>query len=1223
MNVSLLFLLLETLTALALVLTAHGLRKRFGPGPLYGLLGLFAALMVFSTDTAAAVQWGPFHFLVGSTVFFPALLAGVFLLYVFDGPASARAGIGIVLLATFLTPLVATLLNWHLSQSNATFSLLHSNLRVYFASPGALFGDFLFLAVSWQFLANRFFKVPLSLRVILVFVATLYLDALLFVPLAFWGESFFNGVFQANLLTRFFLALCLLPFLIPYLGLFRHELGLPASRHALAILQRDQNLQEELNQAREEIQRREEIEIQLRESEERGMALLTATPVGILIVDPQRHVVVDVNPAACSILEGPPEQIVGKGCREILCEDVENCPFDPDHPDSYGNQEETLTTLTGRKVPVLKTLVPVVLSGTSHLLESFIDISERKRAEEELENSKRMLEVVLDTVPERVFWKDRDSRFLGCNAAFAEDAGLQSPDEIIGKYDREMSWGDIADAYRKDDLAVLESGKAKLHYEEPFQMADGTQGWVYTSKVPLRDNTGHVFGVLGAFHDITERRRMEEALSRRDDILEAVSFVAEHFLQTERFQENVETALEKLGEATRSSRVYIFENGPTRDNGDVTMNQRYEWTAEDVEAQIDNPDLQEVLYRETGFGRWMETFLAGKPVYGHVRDFPEGERALLEPQAILSIAVVPIWVGGQWWGFLGFDDCRWSRDWSPVEVDALRTAAGALGAAIQRQRDIRALGTSEERLELVLKGANLGYWDWELPSGQVIFNARWGEILGLNTGEMPVDIKVWQERIHPEDKDRVFAALQKHMSGESATFACEYRLQHKEGHYVWILGQGRIVQRDGEGQPFRMAGTMADIMEKVEADRRLAEAQANEKELESRIEESLLKGHLPRQIQGGMVDALSISSLHMDGDFFDFFSYTPHCFDLVVGDVMGKGIQAALIGAGAKTRFLRAIGKLALQVKEGGFPPLGRLVDRVQQEIAPQLMELERFITLSYTRFHLDKGLLEFVNCGHTHTMHYDSKSGQCRLLGGENMPLGFVESQHIHVMEAEVQVGDCLLFYSDGVTEAASPEGELFQTHRLLDFLAHHQHLPPDAIIQELKTTVEAYTQSSGFSDDFTCIVLKLLPPYCFQTDLSIPGSLTELHRVRDFVQENALKTQQFTEVDGNLLTVGVQETVVNIITHEFKRQVGKQILLEGLGTDKELTFRLTYPGQAFNLETVPEPNLEKGHPESLNDHGRGVYIIRQIFNEARTRQIAPDRARIELVKTFSSGEE
>jgi PAS domain S-box-containing protein len=136
-----------------------------------------------------------------------------------------------------------------------------------------------------------------------------------------------------------------------------------------------------------------------------------------------------------------------------------------------------------------------------------------------------MLQSVLDATPVRVFWKDLNLRYLGCNTHFARDAGLERPSQLLGEDDFAMGWRDQAELYRADDRAVIESGEAKLNYEEPQTTPDGRTIWLRTSKIPLRGADGEIFGVLGTYEDITEYKRLAEQSLHREK-LEAIGRLA-------------------------------------------------------------------------------------------------------------------------------------------------------------------------------------------------------------------------------------------------------------------------------------------------------------------------------------------------------------------------------------------------------------------------------------------------------------------------------------------------------------------------------------------------------------------------------------------------------------------------------------------------------------------------------------------------------------------------
>lgn len=163
-------------------------------------------------------------------------------------------------------------------------------------------------------------------------------------------------------------------------------------------------------------------------------------------------------------------------------------------------------------------VAPPSLGLLSYLLSELARIESRAA----LQESRNLLQSIIDNAPIRVFWKDRESRYLGCNPAFAQDAGLQTPADLIGRDDFAMGWAEQAEIYRADDRQVMASGVARMNYEEPQTTPDGRTIWLRTSKVPLQDASGQVVGVLGIYDDITERKNTQLALQQRDQYQRAL-----------------------------------------------------------------------------------------------------------------------------------------------------------------------------------------------------------------------------------------------------------------------------------------------------------------------------------------------------------------------------------------------------------------------------------------------------------------------------------------------------------------------------------------------------------------------------------------------------------------------------------------------------------------------------------------------------------------------------
>ncbi|MFZ0454332.1 MAG: PAS domain-containing protein [Ignavibacteriaceae bacterium] len=147
---------------------------------------------------------------------------------------------------------------------------------------------------------------------------------------------------------------------------------------------------------------------------------------------------------------------------------------------------------------------------------------EGKQIKNELYQSREMLQLILDTIPQRVFWKDLNFKYLGCNEKFAGDANLDSPFEIVGKNDFDLTWKELGNLYREDDREVIDNDSPKLDFEEFIIQSDGTRLWLKTSKVPLHDRNGNVIGILGTYENITQQKKNEENLEKEKILLRTI-----------------------------------------------------------------------------------------------------------------------------------------------------------------------------------------------------------------------------------------------------------------------------------------------------------------------------------------------------------------------------------------------------------------------------------------------------------------------------------------------------------------------------------------------------------------------------------------------------------------------------------------------------------------------------------------------------------------------------
>ncbi|NET31854.1 MAG: PAS domain-containing protein [Cyanothece sp. SIO1E1] len=161
------------------------------------------------------------------------------------------------------------------------------------------------------------------------------------------------------------------------------------------------------------------------------------------------------------------------------------------------------------------------------------EIQDRLAAEVELIKSQRLLQLVIDNIPQLIFWKDLDSIFLGCNQQVAEVTGMGSPDAVIGKSDYDMPWPQTAaEAYRQIDHQVMSSDQAQLHIIETLQQPDGEQVWLDINRIPLHGIDGRVIGILVTVEDITERQQAEASLQKALEQAEYQSYLLRTVIDT-------------------------------------------------------------------------------------------------------------------------------------------------------------------------------------------------------------------------------------------------------------------------------------------------------------------------------------------------------------------------------------------------------------------------------------------------------------------------------------------------------------------------------------------------------------------------------------------------------------------------------------------------------------------------------------------------------------------
>jgi len=271
-------------------------------------------------------------------------------------------------------------------------------------------------------------------------------------------------------------------------------------------------------------------------------------------------------------------------------------------------------------------------------------------------------------------------------------------------------------------------------------------------------------------------------------------------------------------------------------------------------------------------------------------------------------------------------------------------------------------------------------------------------------------------------------------------------------------------------------------LEKAYADleqARLAKEELDRKsqQVQSRIEQLLLQASPPASLAGASCSSISLASGYLDGDFSEFVTYDNDKFDLLTGDVMGKGIQAALVAAGVKSRFLKIISEQSYRNSPFELSGLARILLELHSCSIAELTRLQMFITLNLARFDLKRKQMAFIDCGHPKILQLNAATGRVDVLEGVDLPLGVDPEPEFAVKVVDFHPGDVFCWYSDGVTEAENSAGEQFGVLRLVEVLQKYNLLDPDGLLQKICSEVQQFSGGENFEDDFSCISLRIDP--------------------------------------------------------------------------------------------------------------------------------------------------
>ena len=427
-----------------------------------------------------------------------------------------------------------------------------------------------------------------------------------------------------------------------------------------------------------------------------------------------------------------------------------------------------VVTKGGAEIPVETRVVPGVWNGEPALFGVTKDVSALRLSEEKFDRLFRSnpASMAVSSLPEQ--------HLIDVNDAFLDTLGY-TRDEVIGRTSLELEL--FVEPEEQHDVAdqLREQGRV-ADRELRIRRRDGTiLDGVFSGEIIESGGQQYLLTVM---IDLTERKQAEEALRESE----------EKFRLVADFTYDWETWRNPDG-------TYRYVS-PSCER--ITGHTAAEFLADpDLPLKITHPDDQAKV-------RSHHDSLAHKAQ----------DRPLDLEFRIVTPGGETRWIS-QWSTAVYGGDGQWlGRRVSNRDVTANKQAA-------DRVRE------SEEQLARAVEGSGVGLWDWQVQTGAETFTSRWAEIAGYTLVELaPTSIETWRRLTHPDDLQRADELLEEHFRGESAIYACEARVRHKDGHWVWVLDQGKVSEWDGDGRPVRMTGTELDITERKQAEEALRESEA-------------------------------------------------------------------------------------------------------------------------------------------------------------------------------------------------------------------------------------------------------------------------------------------------------------------------------------------------------------------------------------------------------------
>jgi phosphoserine phosphatase RsbU/P len=339
------------------------------------------------------------------------------------------------------------------------------------------------------------------------------------------------------------------------------------------------------------------------------------------------------------------------------------------------------------------------------------------------------------------------------------------------------------------------------------------------------------------------------------------------------------------------------------------------------------------------------------------------------------------------------------------------------------------------------------------------------------------------------------------------------------------------------------------------------------------------------------------------GDFCDVFTLGRNSVAIVIGDVANKGVAASLMTFSLLSMF-RNIAKTHKSPCE--------LLKSINKSLISQIKEEGWFATAFYAKFNTKTCALTYSSAGHEMPIWHHADTGKIEMLEIAGYPLGLFSDFDFETREIEMKIGDRLVLYTDGVTDAVDPKGVRLGHKALMDMVSSNAHLSSDDLIEKIMVNVEDFMGGMKQRDDIIVAVLELQNDPWIRKSIVFKESADLISEIMQALAPYGLSSQEFYGI-----RLAVDEAVANAWRHGSNQRDDVEFQVSYLIDDKGFQFRVKDSGMGFDHESLPDPTVEEN---LFKSHGRGVFLIKQVMGEVEFNETGNE---ITIVKLFQPGGE